>query len=1655
MKMTKKIISVILAVMMIITMLPMSVFAATQNSKDDQVALDAQAAIAAYENKMDGTIYKNMQAAYDAYINVVKSYNVYVYGDSDNGLANYTKTLVDATNAMTSDGIYDWTTYNGITTAVPTFNGNTVSDTNLYGNIITAGECKSGNDGTTDGDTSGHAVIFDRAADTDVQVYHPEVVTVYDGKADIVIPVMAALKKRANKTRHVYTIYPTAETGVSPRPADHPFFKSLYLTTGNDDYSFKGAEGQNSMDFNGARGKSSKMGAARNNNGHYSDNCGYSVFRYYWGWYATAFKITDDISFGSAGYMDFKPNWAWFGGSNTDNAGNAEYVDGNMKGNKTSEKSIYIINLKGMLDLYADAKARAIDYSLNISDYRNDTAGASLSNFFKGMDAATSLTLEDITGATASTVSTVGSKLSTAITYLKYSGTPLASAGYAALRTAMEDARASYNSTNSDQYTPDSWNAFITAYDNAKTFMKNSMTDGYHDDQAKSLADALNTAFGNLELSFTPADTSILEVLIDDALIAVANKNTFTTDSYTASNIENNVTDCQVDIWQKVESYKDAASVCDASRQDDVDAWAQIINKSIKDLVVDKNAVVGAAYGYSMNSAIEEAGKYVPADYANYNAVADAVQAAEAFDPRIITDTTDSSNFQPGMVSAKLNEYTELTRNIITAIKSLVASFAKMPDGQIVKSVNNTVAFNAGADHSDGKYYKVSYTYPTDVVIFRTAHTAKTLQLPDSTIGFYATSTGESKMGPSYMDSLNIDSNITSENPQITSNYDDRDHSMSDPTSYPGKLTKSATVNGTSYTLTLGNNTALSGVNTGIFGSTMTNVGNYGRDLNGNDVTDSAFDWTDSLKNTSGTSSGRVGPVGSLIANYGWTYVTGTNSMNFPARNVARPAMTTIPVAENTYVSAVIRYNYPGVAQRVYYGYCANSTQYSQTIYSIDIAGLIDLINECAVLERANYTATSWTNFQNALTEAMQDIDYDSNTAADILTTCQTRFDNLRDMRDLLVEAANNDSIDQALAQARVIKDAVDNGEARYSASTYNAFLEARQQALDAVNGTYSDDNCLDLVKTEAQAAIDAIANVLIEAINNLASFADFTELNRVLTTALADKKFTVDTLNNFNSYIASLTYANMTVEEQAQVEADYQADVDAETTAITNKINSLPESPAADKTAFDAAAAQLADADPDAYVNIDECLAVINDYKANDYAKLLYTTVNVLGHDVIALNPQATVDAAVERAMSLTLQQYTVYVDGNAYATYDFGQEAEVKFAKNSAIYYAYTSNTSTNTAKYYTTDSIIRFIVKGNTYLTTKTADGTETAKVTFVNALRNKTYETDYIVKGSQLTLPEAPSLAYYNFMGYTVDGATYQAGDAVTVSKDTSVLANYEFAADVIDVSVCFNTNGNGTLYSLSGEAIYNNLVDLTDAGLKNHVKDVGRKYFGSKFVVDGNEVKLPSNANAIYMESTDPVYAYATVDYAIYDEFYEMYDAYIIESEIDGSISYSDLSANYAGALKVVSYGPDYSFYASGNTLIFALTEEDYNNAVAAGLIEVDQNGADVSVKPDLVDADTKWSIIATYAIPQGATLVENGILFTKNGSDLKMSNVDSQNVFRFKSSQHTVGNQFVISAKKPAVATDTKYLAYTIYELGGKQYTVFSDTVSNQMTPRA
>ena len=102
---SKKIVSLFLAVLMVVSSVPAFAInaSAAVNTSTDVSALET--AMHSYEDKMKtGGIMTNMKAAYDAYVNAQKAYDACVYGYNDAYVAKATTDLTNATNAMT-----EWT----------------------------------------------------------------------------------------------------------------------------------------------------------------------------------------------------------------------------------------------------------------------------------------------------------------------------------------------------------------------------------------------------------------------------------------------------------------------------------------------------------------------------------------------------------------------------------------------------------------------------------------------------------------------------------------------------------------------------------------------------------------------------------------------------------------------------------------------------------------------------------------------------------------------------------------------------------------------------------------------------------------------------------------------------------------------------------------------------------------------------------------------------------------------------------------------------------------------------------------------------------------------------------------------------------------------------------------------------------------------------------------------------------------------------------------------------------------------------------------------------------------------------------------------------------------------------------------------------------
>lgn len=1558
MKLTKKILALVLSVLMVVTMLPMSVLAATVNSAEDANAVALKNAITAYENKMDGSkFYTNMSTAYSAYVDANEAYDAYVYGDATVDLVSATNALTTATNNMGTWSVPTLTTK----TATWPANGGTSMPSDAYVNVAYAEDPSADNIGHT---VSGKNTTF--------YVRFPNSTLIYDGVTVPSVAVMAVVEGESNKNRYVYSLVLTDNNS-----------NSLYLK-GN----WHGTAGEgNNWDYSWVSEQAEALGTSSTSssfNIQVSQASGLVWNRWNHPTGLTnVMKYNTDFASGVY-YKEITPSFSIYAGSGS------SFTNSDITATIAANQTIKVVNYKAIPNALT---ANANKLNLKGGNYAQGGAADLIAKFEAAMnfDVMSYFTSSnDYTGC--------ANGIKSAVDNLTNAAKTADDAKYQTLRTSISDSRSTFNSSDEvkAKYTADSWAAFETAFTQAQAVMANLPSTGYTtatDAQAK--ATALNDAKANLQVNSTPADTFIIENTIDDALIAIEKQAYFTSDSFTSANLASLVAQAQTEIWGSTENYKNKASAVDESEQAMVDAWVVTVGEAIAILQIDTNVTVNTANGYSLVTALANAQSKNKDDYSNYADLATQITKAQKFEAKVITDTTDTSSFRTGIVQAKIDEYEKTVEELVQAIFNLRLSFAKLEDGTVASSETGTVVIDSiGCNHNDGKYYKVTYNYPNNTIIFKTTHAQKVAQLPDASISMFA-GTAANRIGPGFLDSLNLASSFSGETAEITSNYDDRDSSMSadQRAQYPGSLVLSPVVGGTSYVYQLGYNAYIK--NSGIFGVSPSNTGYFGLDSSGNQVTSATFDWTNSLGATEGYSVGNSSAHGALAAGIASGFTArATVGLQIPATSIktptaaTRPSMTTVPVANNANLQAIVKYGYPGAAARVYHGYTAKTAAYSQTVYVVDIAYLIDLIKECDALTFSSYTASSWNNFAATLTATKDEMNYAEMTADQILAECQKRYDNLFAARAALVEAATNDNLHAAINAAVEIRN---NGK-DYTNSTKSVFNEKYNAAVAAINGTYSDEACLDLVKTQHQASIDALATELTNAIANLEEQANFDDLqvaySSVLT--LADKTYTVASLQSLVSVLNKATYIYKTVEEKGEIGASNQASVDAETTSITNAINAL-ETTTVDATAFDAAKVEIENrvTDPDAWDGVDDAKAYID-----SQASRLYENVTILGNTVIGVAlTQTEIDQIVTEAETkFRPMQYKVFVNGTEYDTYDFGQEARVILDQESDIFYAYQSNTTSNTKKYFATDKAISFVVKGNTYLTTEPVknSSTETFKVTYKNALNNKVIAIDYVTAGENAVLPSAPSVAYYEFTGYTVDGAPF---DGTNITSNVTVLANYQSTTAMPTITVH-----------------YTYAPDVAD----------------NTSVYEYNEVVTLHQDNAIYW-----------IQFNSEEDFNTWRNGEEASAPID----------------HVVYYGDTYKFRAHEDVYLASLTQEDYEMDQTLGFIDpASVDVPEVKAANGYIDAGEKISMIGTFKLnAEKYELVEAGMLVAKNHTtDLKdIKNATASNgIYRLKSSQHTAGNQFVISlatANMPSTQA-ISYVPYMIYkDEAGVNQVVYGD----------
>ena len=960
-----------------------------------------------------------------------------------------------------------------------------------------------------------------------------------------------------------------------------------------------------------------------------------------------------------------------------------------------------------------------------------------------------------------------------------------------------------------------------------------------------------------------------------------------------------------------------------------------------------------------------------------------------------------------------LADYTAVLEKILTAYDALEFSFTELPNGTVATNAEHLIVGSPNSKSASGSMVNdtqingsvaLGFSFPNNAVMIRTSHEATTFNLGDMMLFFGSwrdydhqllffnlndTVTGEGDTGelvaraigagqtPSLKDS-DVDEYVTKKNIK------------------PGNAIKTSGTAAATWELK------------DLYAVEVDNKTDaFAVDASGNRINDKSTNVLDIATSVASNNQGTQnvlfmhGKGGS--GNFGGNTYAGAYTMSVAKDNASTKLTTTTLPNKKIYtvsgnVGAVTRLSYQPLSAWTTLRHDVQN--YSVTATVVDIAYLFDLINQCSALTDSNkYTEASWTKFADALRKAKGQMAYNTMTADEILTEAKTRYTTLLRAYNALEQNTFTLTFNYKDANGNDTSKTIKNVE-------YGANLKAQADTVDVTDykkGGYSytftgwDPEITD--STLVTGAVTYTAQY-----SSTMDNADFSALDAAVAklTTLADKTYAASDLEGVAALIKGLTYYHYDADQRAATMGDKQTEIDAETA----KVNAYSISASTlDLSAAEAALAKAQDGkDSDAYD-----LSAITGFE-------LYKTVTVNGKDIvgIAYKDMNSLNAAIQALLeSLQPMTYTVYLNGKPLGTYNYGArivvngdgtvstndniETETGAAKY-AWYYSYNSVqvAQTTAPKYMTTAPSYGFVVKGNTYLTTEKADSdAANYVVTFVNGINGHVF--DVVYTSGSVTMPTAPSCAFYTFSGYD-NGAA--AGSKINVTGDTTITAQYDVTnIATFNISV-LNVNQDNVINKTFN---YNDLVTYTDESAEIWVKYLGE--------LEGSYVNPSTGQTETVQRST----------------------------------------------FVIVGYGKTLTLRACEDAEYDAYTLSDWQGILedqeTCNVLDNDTNGASSSTRDGIVKASTKFSMIGNFALPENAKAVEYGMLFTTAaGKTLTLENASTDSsIKRLKASKHTGENdnygQYVVSIKSTSLSGsyDLTYRSYVTYTLNGKTYTVYAD----------
>lgn len=1694
-----------------------------------------QKAIGIYETKMSNLsnantgMYTNMLPAYNAYVKACAALEASEYGNNADATADFdtlAQDLVAKTLKMT-----EWvdTVTGKYQSKIPSFSYTDAASMqsswkDFYNNIIYTENCTSSNNSENDdGNPAGLAGEFDAVEKFRVQLYFPNTILLYDGsETGARMPVMLMGKNNdtsgnqlwGTTSRYIFRCYPTSD-GAAKFNEGAEFvgndgaFLSLSKKLNDPQYAWKGDDGgdHNRLDFGTARNSTYRIGASSDEKftSQTFINKIKGTRKGFWNGYATGFMV-DNTGFeyqigqqykggDGIGIMEVATKWAYYGSGDASKSDSSNDTVRGYMGSDKLKHHIYVVNYKAIVDATKNTDTR--QRLANVSSYKE----GGLSGVISALSKATSF---DVNSVTIDNISAKNKEITKFIDDAKAKPTAdVDMNSYAKLQSEILTSKKIYVRGNADNknYTAESWTDFETAYNNAVNtisgfYNKTADTYGIVTKDANTLYTTLEQARKALVLNKTVVDTTVLQYAIDNADAILDNMNYFVDSTIDETGLTNLITAAKIAVWGKESDYGfDPSKIEDSEvNRAKVDDYLNKIVAEVNKAVIDITAVV-PEYNYNINTAIEAGKGYESTkdQYGNYNVLASAVTTAEQYRDAIPAINARIEN----QVSVAIKNYISTVNAIGDAIAALRPSFRLIETGTMAQS-GTVITTRFTAARSD--QYSYQWTHPTDRIYFITDSKEYNAAINTSWTAYNAQTGTDFE---TILDSINVKGDTTTESGEISSGY----HSFWD---WPSE-----------FSMTQSQINLLKG-NLGLVVPGMTVTWNnfkvtkrsgaqgLGIDAAGNVVPNENMDtdFTSVLAVTEGLNR----RPGGIMAKSGETVFNNTVNFNIPS--TADKAL----IAENkpSAISARLDSNSLGLNMGLVFmwRYAATTVNnwtgysYARNMYDLDIGfvnvstlfRLIDQYEDTAFLETANnYTTKSWNDLLAAVANGKGDMDYGNMTYEQIVTECDTRYNNILAAKRNLTAPASNAKLKEIYNKA---KDVYDNKRATVKPSCWESFALAYEYAAAKYNNEYSDINVRNYDESE-QDAIDAVTKKLEDAYNALIYVADFTPVDNAvkeLAASVDSYKYTAESIRSLQKALDGLTYYSKTKEERATYYTD-QMDLNGGVSPSGNKLtisqgiytealttipnlkNLLVEAKV-DPTALEGAKAdaKAKKNDPDAYdqAKIDEALN-----KLNAYEKVTLATESIYGAKYTS---QDALDADVQAALEgISLKIYTININGAKYGEFEYGQEITVPSNDGKVDwYYESTSPTSSTAKKYMTTDDAITFVVKGNTNLTTKKASNTQTYKVTYVNGINSIPYAVDYVPAGSSITVGTqydttnaytVPQVAYYDFTNYTANGNVVASGETLPINANTVITANYnapnpeagEYQVTVLNLSMMGPRHKNDpTITGLH----YNDELSFTKGAAE------GEGYYGKHLYYDKtcyatgspvteNVEKLNAGRLNTSTNQREDVYAWLEINPTDLNAWLTAWKGNKFWSTTSDYNWTKGVEYFKQANAKVVAYGTDYTFRVSKpNTVLLAVTKTEYTKLqedTFTGFYnkenKFDENGASVTTQDRLVISNGKFSMVSTFALPEGARMVETGILYSATTGSKTMFNgaytlgnvSTANNLIRIKSTAHTVGNQYVCSLThtslkgKKVSEVPMKWVAYMVYEKDGKKITKYSE----------